>query len=99
MHRRQFFNAVGAVLAPPVLGYAFNDAFSRASAIVRDGAIGRVAFGRASDSEWLRVAREICGHREFVLELAPVGSCLPGAVLLGSDATLVIDRKGCRLLP
>ncbi|MBV8905923.1 MAG: hypothetical protein JOZ22_19990 [Acidobacteriia bacterium] len=73
--------------------------FSEACALVRNGAIGRVAFGRASDPEWLRVAGQICGHAGLILELAPPGVSHIGAVLMGSDATLVIDRKGCRLLP
>ena len=90
MRRRDFLEALHTVawIAIPSL--------ARASEIVDSGAIGPVRFGRVGCPRWVAVARRLCGNSALIVE---VDAATSGAVLLGSAATLVIDRKGCRLLP
>ena len=64
--------------------------------IVGAGVIGPVRFGRAAGPRWAAAARQICGNGALIVE---VDATTSGAVLLGSAGTLVLDRKGCRLLP
>jgi hypothetical protein len=93
MHRREFFGALGtAALASPSLARGV----ASAREIIGAGAIGSVRFCRAAGPGWAAVARRACGNSALIVE---VDGTTGGAVLLGSAATLVLDRKGCRLLP
>jgi hypothetical protein len=105
MDRRRFFETLGVawLARPPLYGDSAALLRFRAAAqardLVRSGAIGRVAFCRAADRGWLRLANEICGENGLIAEVDPVGAP-GGAVILGSAATLVLDTdEGCRLLP
>jgi hypothetical protein len=94
MHRRDFLGAwrtVAWIVTPSVAS-----ALVSAKEIVGAGAIGPVRFCRAASPRWVSVARRVCGDSTLIVEMDTATS---GAVLLGSGATLVIDRKGCRLLP
>jgi hypothetical protein len=107
MDRRRFFATLGAAawLGRPAFhgqGRAFSHlrAAAQARAMVRTGAIGRVAFCRAADCSWMGLASEICGDSTLIAEVDPAGaSSGTGAVILGSEATLVVDSEGCWLLP
>jgi len=79
-------------LARPSLAQALESARE----IVGDGVIGPVTFCRVAGPGWAAAARRVCGNRALLVE---VDAATPGAVLLGSAATLVLDRKGWRLLP
>jgi len=94
MDRRQFLGAVSAAawLANPSLARNFADA----RRLIAAGAIGPVRFCRAAGPRWLALARQVSGDSTLIAEMHAAGNC---AVFLGSTATLVVDRKGCRLLP
>ena len=94
MHRRDFLGAWRTVawIAAPSIAFALGSEKEMVSA----GAIGPVRFCRAASPRWVSVARRVCGDSALIVEMDATTS---GAVLLGSGATLVIDRKGCRLLP
>lgn len=98
MPRRQFLGMVGgAIWTAGPLCYSV---LAEAKGLVRTGVIGRVSFCRASNRQWLRLARDICGENRLLAEIDrsdATAGC--GAVLLGSCATLVVDQKGCHLLP
>ncbi len=93
MDRRLFFGTFGgaaSIWAP----------LGRARLILFVGAIGRVTYCRAATEEWLRVAREICAEPALIVEVDPAGvPARSGAVLLGSEATLVIGGGEWRVLP
>jgi predicted dehydrogenase len=73
---------------------------NEARELVRAGALGRVVFCRASNPQWLKFARDIRLENGLIAELTPGEAGIdPAAVVLGTDATLVVDRKGCHLLP
>jgi len=97
VHRRGFFEKLGAAvwMADPAGAQA-----NQARDLVRAGAIGRIVFCRASNPQWLRFAYAVCAEDALVTELnrADSGSDA-AAVFIGTNATLVVDRKGCRLLP
>jgi hypothetical protein len=98
MPRRQFLGMVGGAVW--TAGPLSCGVLAEARALVRTGAIGRVSFCRASNRQWLRLAREICPEDRLLAELdrnEATAGC--GAVLLGSRATLVVDQKGWHLLP
>jgi hypothetical protein len=88
MHRRDFIGAL------PAAAWIASPSLARAREIV--GTIGPVRFCRAASPRWLAVARRVSGNDALIVEMDATTS---GAVLLGSAATLVIDRKGSRLLP
>lgn len=90
MHRRDFIGALRAA------AWIANPSLARAREIVGAGAIGPVRFCRAASPRWVAVARRVSGDGALIVE---VDAATSGAVLLGSAATLVIDWKGCRLLP
>jgi len=91
--RREFLGAWGtAGLASPSLARAV----AGAREIIGAGAIGSVIFCRAASPGWAAVARRVCGNSAVIVEVDVTAG---GAVLLGSAATLVLDREGCRLLP
>jgi hypothetical protein len=90
MHRREFLGALQAA------AWTASPSLARAREIVGAGAIGPVRFCRAASPCWVAVARRVSGNDVLMVE---VDATTSGAVLLGSTATLVIDRKGCRLLP
>jgi hypothetical protein len=106
IHRRAFFKRCSAAWVsapgfaqwtPRVAGLC---AAWQARKLVRGGAIGRVAFCRASDADWLSLARQVCAEGRVIAEVDRAEKAAePGAVFLGSHATLVVGRKGCRLLP
>ena len=94
MDRRQF---LGALCAPAKLpNPSLASAIAEARRIVAAGAIGPVRFCRAAGPRWLALARQVSGDSTLIAEMHAAGNC---AVFLGSTATLVVDRKGCRLLP
>jgi hypothetical protein len=95
IHRRGFFGTLGAavLVRAPAGG-------NEARELLRNGALGRVVFCRASDRRWLEFAHEILLQDGLIAELDPAEAGIhPAAVFLGTDATLVVDRKGCHLLP
>jgi len=55
-----------------------------------------VRFCRAAGPRWMAVARQVSGDSALIAEMHAAADC---AVFLGATATLVVDRKGCRLLP
>jgi hypothetical protein len=94
MDRRQFLGGLSAAvwLANP----SFARAVADARVIIASGAIGPVRFCRAAGPRWLALARQVSGDGTLIAE---VHAAANGAVFLGSSATLVVDRKGCRILP
>jgi hypothetical protein len=53
--------------------------------------LGQIRFARVSHEDWLRLVPVGC-----IAEVDPVTE---GATFLGSHATLVVNRSGCRLYP
>jgi hypothetical protein len=95
VNRRGFFENLGSAVWMRAPAGA-----NEARELMRAGALGRVAFCRASDRRWLQFAREMRQEEGLIAELAPADAGMaPAAVFLGSRRTLVVDRKGCRLLP
>jgi hypothetical protein len=95
-HRRGFFQTftAAAFALPPGL-YAT----AQVKAMVGAGAIGRVLFCRASNSRWLRLAREISAGSQVIAELDQRDNrAETGAVLVGSAATLTVTGRGWRIL-
>lgn len=89
--RRDFLAAL-----PTGVWMASPSALAGARAIVRSGAIGSIRYCRAAGPQWAAVARQVCGESDLIIEVDMTTS---GAILLGSAATLVLERKGCRVVP
>jgi hypothetical protein len=91
--RRDFLGAIGAAASIwTSLRYAQSILFARG--------IGRVAYCRAATEEWLALAREICPEITLIAEVDPAGvPGAAGAVFLGSEATLIVGRSGCQVVP
>ncbi len=92
--RRDFFAALPTMAwmaSPSEAG-----ALAGARGIVCSGAIGFVTYCRASEPRWVAAARQVCGDSALIVDLDATTS---GAVLLGSTATLVLERTGFRVVP
>ena len=93
--RRGFLKATGAALWAgnrgdgPALFHARG-----AREIVRAGELGAIAFCRVEHGSILPVVHWILNARTAICE---IDSSVKGAVLLGSQGTLVVSRAGCRL--
>ena len=89
--RRDFLAAL-----PTGVWMASPSALAGARAIIRSGAIGFIKYCRAAGPHWVAAACQVCGESDLIVE---VDMTTTGAVLLGSARTLVLERKGCRVVP
>lgn len=91
--RRDFLKVSTAAVIP-----AGPRHLEQARELVRSGALGRVGFCRIGDPALLAAARAVAGPRisGCIIELDPA---FQGAAFLGSHATLVVTRAGCRVFP
>lgn len=75
---------------------SFAQALAGARASIRSGAIGSIKYCRAEGPRWAAAALQVCGDSGLIVE---VDAATSGVVLLGSAATLVLERKECRVVP
>jgi hypothetical protein len=87
--RRDFLAAAGAAVILPAI-------LREAGSVVRRGRLGTVNFCRVSNPALLPAAQLLVGKAApgCVFEVDPAAD---GAALLGTLATLVVNRGGCRL--
>lgn len=97
IHRRGLFKTLGAAAFLPATALART---IQARDLMRTGALGRIIFCRASDPRWLQFVYSVCPENRILAELDRADTRADqGAVFLGTNATLVVNRKGCQILP
>jgi hypothetical protein len=89
--RRDFLAAL-----PTGVWMASPSALAGARAIIRSGAIGSIKYCRAAGPHWVAAARQVCGESDLIVEVDMTTS---GAILLGSAATLVLERNRWQVVP